>query len=165
MGEEPFIYTESAPRAYSNSFPLKLDERDVEVTTNGMLPYNPGDSEESSDPYSADHKIVTGSIMRNNMDGATAKYAHGDMLESSFSTRPTLHHMPSLSATSCNSDSFHESGDLTGYEYATGEPQEFDWAMHSNTFQWPNNRMFHLPILPWAKKSDSCVQTVWPLPH
>ena len=141
MGEDAYIYTEPAPRAYSNSFPIKLEDRDVEVTTNGMLPYNLGSCEESSGPYSTGRKIVTGAIVRDNMDGLNA---HGDMSESSFSTRPTLHHMPSLSATSCHSDSFHESGDLTGYEYSAAEPQEFGWAMHSNAFQWPNNRTFQL---------------------
>jgi hypothetical protein len=140
MGEDTFIYTEPATRGYSDSFPIKLEGRD-DATTNGILPYNLGGGGDVADPYSADPKMVTGSIARPTLDTANSEYTHGDMLETySFSNRPTLHHMPSLSATSCNSDSFHESGDITGYEYAAGEAQEFDWAMHSNAFQWPNNR-------------------------
>jgi hypothetical protein len=138
MGEDAFVYAEPEAQVYSNSFPVKLEQRDGEVATNGILPYNLGGGGESSDPYSPDH---TNSIARAAMDGANNKYVPRDALETSFSNRPTLHHMPSLSATSCNSDSFHESSELTGYGYAAGEPQEFEWAIQPSAFQWPSNRM------------------------
>ena len=134
MGEDTYIYSGSHSTSYSQSFPVKVEDREEPAEI--MVPYHLG----NSDPYCTDQKMMMGNV--------GDKSFQEDLLEDYNDSRPQLHHMPNISTT-CTSEDYHSSlpsggsGEVSVFDLSATETPDFEWSMHStNPFQWPPNRTF-----------------------